>query len=185
MILVGADCIPLHALQISADKLTKIAQDNWSTDVQQSEKPPAFNPELIVSIYNDELAGASSDKGPSLKRIMLLEISQYLENYLWPNFEASSASFEHVMSMILMVNEKFREGIQAWTCFNTKKVCVHADCMGVAWSLAHACRAASWPLLAANCEHAPSHAEAGSLCARSCGCSRRTHSQTSSKPSWA
>lgn len=43
-----------------------------------------------------------------LQRVMILEVSQYLENYLWPNFSPETASFEHVMSMILMVNEKVR-----------------------------------------------------------------------------
>lgn len=41
-----------------------------------------------------------------LQRVMILEVSQYLENYLWPNFDPEASSFEHVMSMILMVNEK-------------------------------------------------------------------------------
>lgn len=41
-----------------------------------------------------------------LQRVMILEVSQYLENYLLPNFSPETASFEHVMSMILMVNEK-------------------------------------------------------------------------------
>lgn len=37
---------------------------------------------------------------------MILEVSQYLENYLWPYFDPETATFEHVMSMILMINEK-------------------------------------------------------------------------------
>jgi hypothetical protein len=53
---------------------------------------------------------------------MLLEISQYLENYLWPHFDAATASFEHVMSMVMMINEKFREGVPGWTCFHTNEV---------------------------------------------------------------
>lgn len=53
---------------------------------------------------------------------MLLEISQYLENYLWPHFDAATASFEHVMSMVMMINEKFREGVPGWTCFHTSEV---------------------------------------------------------------
>ncbi|TXG55925.1 hypothetical protein EZV62_017238 [Acer yangbiense] len=52
---------------------------------------------------------------------MILEVSQYLENYLWLNFEAETASFEQVMSMILMVNEKFRENVAAWICFYDRK----------------------------------------------------------------
>ncbi|KAH0981776.1 hypothetical protein GBA52_008953 [Prunus armeniaca] len=52
---------------------------------------------------------------------MILEVSQYLENYLWPNFDPETATFEHVMSMILMVNEKFRENVAAWVCFYDRK----------------------------------------------------------------
>ncbi|KAK4379778.1 hypothetical protein RND71_001640 [Anisodus tanguticus] len=52
---------------------------------------------------------------------MILEVSQYLENYLWPNFDPEASSFEHVMSMILMVNEKFRENVAAWICFYDRK----------------------------------------------------------------
>ena len=61
-------------------------------------------------------------------RIQLLEISQYLEHYLWPHFEAAMAGagaaaggggvpYEHLMSMVVMVNQKFREQVPGWTCF--------------------------------------------------------------------
>lgn len=56
-----------------------------------------------------------------LQRVMILEVSQYLENYLWPNFDPELAGFEHVMSMILMINEKFRENVAAWVCFHDRK----------------------------------------------------------------
>ncbi|XP_024175565.1 RNA helicase aquarius-like [Rosa chinensis] len=56
-----------------------------------------------------------------LQRVMILEVSQYLENYLFPNFDPETAMFEHVMSMILMVNEKFRENVAAWVCFHDQK----------------------------------------------------------------
>ncbi|KAE9605199.1 putative intron-binding protein aquarius [Lupinus albus] len=52
---------------------------------------------------------------------MILEVSQYLENYLWLNFDPGNATFEHVMSMIFMVNEKFRENVAAWGCFYDRK----------------------------------------------------------------
>ncbi len=57
----------------------------------------------------------------ALCRIQLLEISQYLENYLWPHFEAGLAgpsAYEHLMSMLVMVNQKFREGVPGWACFH-------------------------------------------------------------------
>ena len=47
-------------------------------------------------------------------RVVLLEFSQYLENYLWPNFNPKVASKEHVMSIVTMVNEKFSERVPAW-----------------------------------------------------------------------
>ena len=46
----------------------------------------------------------------------MLEFSQYLENYLWPNY-GDKASSEHTLSIVLMINEKFRERVPAWTSF--------------------------------------------------------------------
>ena len=43
-------------------------------------------------------------------------LQQYLELYLWPHFH-SGASVTHVLSMMLMVNEKFRENMPGWSCF--------------------------------------------------------------------
>lgn len=45
---------------------------------------------------------------------MMLEFSQYLENYLWPNYKTREASHEHLMSIVIMTNEKFRERVNAW-----------------------------------------------------------------------
>lgn len=47
---------------------------------------------------------------------MVLEFSQYLENYLWPNY-SKSASHAHMMSIVVMLNEKFRERVQVWQAF--------------------------------------------------------------------
>lgn len=44
---------------------------------------------------------------------MVLEFSQYLENYLWPNYNPQ-ASYAHMLSIVIMVNEKFRERVQVW-----------------------------------------------------------------------
>lgn len=106
--------------EIAADKLTKIAEDNWSTAMRSKPKPPAFKPSIVDQIYTSELNG-NQDTAPKLKRIMLLEISQYLENYLWPNFDEKTATYQHVMSIILMVNEKFRENVPAWDGFKQRE----------------------------------------------------------------
>jgi len=51
----------------------------------------------------------------STRKIALLEISQYLENYLWPNFDTEKPSFAHVMSIVCMINEKHREGVPVYS----------------------------------------------------------------------
>ncbi|KAA6418260.1 MAG: embryo defective protein [Trebouxia sp. A1-2] len=106
--------------EIAADKLTKIAEENWSTAVRSKAKAPAFKPSIVDQIYTTELNG-DQDTAPKLKQVMLLEISQYLENYLWPNFDEATATYEHVMSIILMVNEKFRENVPAWDGFSQRE----------------------------------------------------------------
>ncbi|KAK2976198.1 hypothetical protein RJ640_027489 [Escallonia rubra] len=104
-------------IEIQRDRLTQIAQENWSTT--GDSKP--FSEELVKEIYDTELTVTGGRKTVPLQRVMILEVSQYLENYLWPNFDPDTATFEHVMSMILMVNEKFRENVAAWICFHDSK----------------------------------------------------------------
>jgi len=57
--------------------------------------------------------------GYSIKRIMMLEFSQYLENFLWPHFKEDS-NLAHLLSIVVVVNEKFRERVPAWTAFQLK-----------------------------------------------------------------
>lgn len=47
----------------------------------------------------------------------MLEFSQYFEKYLWPNYKSSEATHAHLMSIIYMVNEKFRERVEVWPAF--------------------------------------------------------------------
>jgi hypothetical protein len=115
-----------------------------STDNTKAKKVPKlpFDPAVVQDIYRDELSNGT--KKPPSSRIVLLELGCYLENFLWPNFVSPSmalsrdkekaggaetkqketlvqkvpiSTYEHVMSIILMVNEKFRENVAAWTCF--------------------------------------------------------------------
>lgn len=70
----------------------------------------------------------------------MLELSQYLENYLWPNFPEEGATSAHVLSILAMVNEKFREGVPAWTCFRQSRP-VRRVCLGESGSGGGRCRA--------------------------------------------
>ncbi|KAG6679826.1 hypothetical protein I3842_13G010800 [Carya illinoinensis] len=107
--------------EIQRDRLTKIAAANWSKAGGGSKPDKQFDPELVKEIYETELLVKGGRKPVPLQRVMILEVSQYLENYLWPNFDPETATFEHVMSMIIMVNEKFRENVAAWVCFYDRK----------------------------------------------------------------
>ena len=79
----------------------KLAAENWAG------KGKAFDATIVDKIYNNELKPSKY----ALNRITCLEYSQYLEKYLWPNFYAATASDAHVLSLCLMVNEKFREQV--------------------------------------------------------------------------
>nr|CAB3500638.1 unnamed protein product [Digitaria exilis] len=105
-------------LDIQRDRLTRVAAEHWGTPAAAA----AFDADLVREIYATELrVEGRGRKTVPLHRVMILEVSQYLENYLWPHFDPTDASFEHVMSIILMVNEKFRENVAAWTCFHDRK----------------------------------------------------------------
>ncbi|XP_046849502.1 RNA helicase aquarius-like isoform X2 [Xenia sp. Carnegie-2017] len=97
--------------QINADILTQIANTYWAP--HQDHLP--YDPRVIEKIYEKDLLGCSF----SIQRIMLLEFSQYLENFLWPNFNSDKASLAHVMSIVVMVNEKFRESVPPWEIFKS------------------------------------------------------------------
>ncbi|XAR61582.1 hypothetical protein NMG60_11016040 [Bertholletia excelsa] len=108
-------------VEIQQDRLTKIAAANWSNTSGGDPLKKPFSPELVKEIYETELLVKGGRKPVPLHRVMILEVSQYLENYLWPNFDPDTSTFEHVMSMILMINEKFRENVAAWICFYDRK----------------------------------------------------------------
>lgn len=81
----------------------------WSIDKSKDELL-AFDAAVVEKVYNREISGGDS------RRIMILEFSRYLENFLWPNFSEKSSS-AHVMSIVFLLNEKFRERIEAWKVF--------------------------------------------------------------------
>ncbi|RDY09866.1 Intron-binding protein aquarius, partial [Mucuna pruriens] len=107
--------------EIQRDRLTKIAEAHWLKSGDAARPKKEFDPELVRKIYETELLVKEGSKPVPLQRVMILEVSQYLENYLWPHFDSLTATFEHVMSIIIMVNEKFRENVAAWACFHERK----------------------------------------------------------------
>ena len=78
-----------------------------------------FDSKTVDEIYLQEIQGSKF----LIRRIMMLELSQYLENYLWPNYKPGVSSANHVLSIIIMVNEKFRERVSAWQVWCCCVIC--------------------------------------------------------------
>lgn len=49
-----------------------------------------------------------------LRFFWAMQVSQYLENYLWPNLDPATATPAHILSIAAMVAEKARENVPAW-----------------------------------------------------------------------
>ncbi len=109
----------LTMADISKDELTQLAKNTWSAAALQSgAKSSEFKPALVEQIYKNELGGGVQEPAP--RRVALLELSQYLENYLWHGYTPEKASVPHLLSIVLMVNEKYKEGFPAWDCFTAR-----------------------------------------------------------------
>ena len=100
--------------QIQGDNLTSIAKTYWAPGSKTPHQP--FSSELVDQIYNNDIKGSNF----SVKRIMMLEFSQFLENFLWPNYSSETTSLAHLMAIVVIVNEKFRERVPAWTPFQLR-----------------------------------------------------------------
>lgn len=57
----------------------------------------------------------------NVKNVMQLELSQYLEKTLWPNYSPGCGNNkEMILSIVAMINEKFRERVNVWDTFLEK-----------------------------------------------------------------
>ncbi|XP_055013721.1 LOW QUALITY PROTEIN: RNA helicase aquarius [Boleophthalmus pectinirostris] len=96
--------------QINAEYVTQLANKYWAPKAQN--KLP-FDKKVVKDIYDQEILQSKF----AIRKIMLLEFSQYLENYLWVNFSPEVSSNAYIMSICCIVNEKFRENVPAWEVF--------------------------------------------------------------------
>ncbi|PIC30447.1 hypothetical protein B9Z55_021685 [Caenorhabditis nigoni] len=100
---------------IENDTISGVAAKYWAPFTKETHEK--FDAKLIDIIYENEMLKTQFNP----RKIMMLEFSQYLEEYLWPNYQAGSASKAYNMSIVVMVNEKFRErSLDAWACFSKK-----------------------------------------------------------------
>lgn len=107
---VSSAIVTVDALQ--KETITEVAFKFWAP-FSNSHAP--YSAPLVDTIYQHEMLGTHFNP----RKIIMLEFSQYLECYLWPNY-TEEASTAHVMSIVVMLNEKFRERIDAWQCFVNK-----------------------------------------------------------------
>ncbi|XP_063707017.1 RNA helicase aquarius [Culicoides brevitarsis] len=96
---------------IKADKITQLAHQYWSLETKDNHLP--FDPKVVDDIYRHEI------QSNQRQRIVMLEFSQYLENYLWPNYKGNEANHAFLMSIVVLLNEKFREKVEVWKIFET------------------------------------------------------------------
>ncbi|KAM6131509.1 LOW QUALITY PROTEIN: RNA helicase aquarius [Pterocles gutturalis] len=99
--------------QINAEYVTQLANKYWAPHVK---KKLSFDSKVIEDVYTKEIVRSKF----AIRKIMLLEFSQYLENYLWVNYSPEVSSKAYLMSICCMVNEKFRENVPAWETFKKK-----------------------------------------------------------------
>src|SRR5690606_19753114 len=84
-----------------------------------------FDLNNVEQIYVSELRL----RGFERRRLQQLELSQYLELYIWPNYNPQDVvhrcSIPLLMSCVLMINEKFREQVPIWQIFQADKQRFH------------------------------------------------------------
>ena len=108
--------------ELQSDVIVALAERTWGPSAPEDAP---FDPEIVDRLYARELAGRRGHEGA--RRAQVLELSQYLERYLWPHFDAAAASDAHVMSIVALVNEKFRDGVPAWDAFAPENTPGHPD----------------------------------------------------------
>ena len=92
-------------------EIADLAAAHWGADATST-----YSEEVVERLYSTYLASGKGGRAHAMK-LQRLEMSGYLENYLWKHFDAATASWTHVMSAAALVNVKFREAVPAWACF--------------------------------------------------------------------
>ncbi|GAB5588385.1 hypothetical protein Unana1_03285 [Umbelopsis nana] len=97
-----------HVTQSDAqnDQVYALAKKHWATGNQKVK----WSAKVVEEIAADYLGSATWDG----RKVRLLELLQYLEKYLWPHFDSTKSSFDHILSICIMINEKCRQRISPW-----------------------------------------------------------------------
>ena len=82
--------------------MTKFANEFWSP--QTIKKHLEYSADVIEDIYKKDLNTASES---NTRKVMMLEFSQYLENYLWLNFTENATKVEIILDPISFFSSFF------------------------------------------------------------------------------
>ncbi|KAI8576105.1 hypothetical protein K450DRAFT_258492 [Umbelopsis ramanniana AG] len=93
-------------VDVQNDPVFALAKKHWDTDNHKVK----WNAKIVEEIAADYFGSTSWDG----RKVMLLELLQFLEKYLWPHFDLTKSSLNHVLSICVMVNEKCRQHISPW-----------------------------------------------------------------------
>ncbi|KAJ1658990.1 hypothetical protein IWQ61_001861 [Dispira simplex] len=115
------DVVDLHdsqrtdLVELEHDPLVLLATGHWNNQlrtkpttkvVSAARQPVLWKPSVVELVYQDHLVA----KEFAPQKVAFLEQSQYLERYLWPHYPSDqSASVAHTVSIVVLINEKFRQ----------------------------------------------------------------------------
>ena len=96
--------------------VSRLAAQHWASDAAGQR----YDPDLVRRVYDTYLVGGGGSRHGGAVARQALDYSGYLEHYLWPHFSLG-VGFEHVASIVMMVNEKGREGAPMWATFQAQQ----------------------------------------------------------------
>lgn len=85
-----------------------MAPKKRKASISSSDAPDSGSASIIDTYYSQLAAGEG-------RAIRSLESSGYLETTLWPSFDAHNNGVECVMAVIMMINQKCRQGLNGFT----------------------------------------------------------------------
>ncbi|GAM25959.1 hypothetical protein SAMD00019534_091340 [Acytostelium subglobosum LB1] len=114
---------PLTVSEVLTDRLTQLSGKHWLMGFTNDEP---YNSELVTDLFNNEII--NTDIQHSRRSLKLLELSHYLENYLWPHFKKQASAIAtataatnigdvHIWSIMAMVNERAKVGLPPFSVF--------------------------------------------------------------------
>ena len=94
------------------DALTAVAREHWSEGASSS----SYDENVVRKIYEEELGGGGN--APKVGRLQVLDANGYCERYLVVGArERARCDRAHVVSVMHLVNEKFRQGVDGFAAF--------------------------------------------------------------------